>query len=573
MQRKKIMQFKQFNIKILCVLILFVIIYTSLAFLKQTQIISYGATYTYTNSTNNLPSNFDSLYPGYRTLIKKLAEAHPNWKFELYETGLNWETVINNEYQGHGGSPKNLVPARNSSYSGGWICPICGTREYDTGNWYCASREAIEYMMDPRNSINETDVFQFQDLASKTGDRSAIEAMVKGTFINNKECVDAIFEAANKYNVSPYHLVSRIIQEQGTNGSILGLGIKKENITYYNLFNIGASGNTEEKVIENGLNKAIEKGWTSMSKSIIGGAEFLVKNYIAIGQSTVYFQKFNVVYKDNLYGHQYMQNILAAQNEGSSMRKKYIEYGILDSSYTFLIPLYTNMPSSSCVRPSTENVLEEGELVTVNAIGGLALRDAPNGKTLTYIADGTVISRLEKAKTKVGSYYWDKVSTPKGTGYMARAAADESKTYLIPVGEVVEEPDYTTNNKFLEPDENGIILTEPNTTVKKLKEKYKDAIIVDKTDAEISENTLVGTGAKIKINGVEKYIIVKLGDVSGDGKITPSDYVKVKNKIMGVNSMDNITESAADVNKDGKITPSDYVKIKNHIMKVSTISI
>ena len=67
----------------------------------------------------------------------------------------------------------------------------------------------------------------------------------------------------------------------------------------------------------------------------------------------------------------------------------------------FLILLYLEMPSKACQRPLDESPLEEGELVTVNAIGGLALRDAPGGKTLTYIADGTVISRLEKAKNKV----------------------------------------------------------------------------------------------------------------------------------------------------------------------------
>lgn len=550
----------KFSKRILCILILFVIIYTMFSFSNNTIIKSYAATYTYTNKSNNLPSNFETKYPGYKALIQKLAKAHPNWTFKLYETGLNWETVINNEYQGHGGSPKNLVP---KNYAGGWLCPICGTKAYDTGNWYCASREAIEYMMDPRNSINETDVFQFQDLASSTGDRDAIEAMVEGTFIDNKECIDAIFKAAETYNVSPYHLVSRIIQEQGTKGSVLGLGIKEGKYTYYNLFNVGAAGNTEEKVIENGLNKAIEKGWTSMSKSIIGGAEFLVKNYIAIGQSTVYFQKFNVVYKDNLYGHQYMQNLLAAQNEGASIRKKYIDYEILDSSYTFLIPLYEEMPTESCERPSEDVPLEEGELVTVNAIGGLALRDAPNGKTLTYIADGTVISRLEKATKKTGSYYWDKVSTPKGTGYMARMEADGSKTFLVPV----EDKEYTM------PDDDGIILAEPDVTVSKIKEGYPTAVIVDKSGKEIMGNSLLATGTKIKIDEVEIYTIVMIGDVSGDGKITPSDYVKVKNKIMGVTSMDSIIQKAADVNQDGKITPADYVKIKNHIMKVSTISI
>lgn len=69
------------------------------------------------------------------------------------------------------------------------------------------------------------------------------------------------------------------------------------------------------------------------------------------------------------------------------------------------------------------------------------------------------------------------------------------------------------------------------------------------------------------------YTMIVLGDVNGDGNITPADYVKVKNYIMGRSTFDNVQKKSADVNGDGNITPSDYVKIKNHIMKRSTISI
>ena len=124
-----------------------------------------------------------------------------------------------------------------------------------------------------------------------------------------------------------------------------------------------------------------------------------------------------------------------------------------------------------------------------------------------------------------------------------------------------------------EPDENNIITSEPGTTANTIKKKYSKAVIVDKNGNEITGDTLVGTGAKVKIDGVEKYTIVKLGDASGDGKISPADYVRVKNKIMGTMEMDNITEKAADVNRDGKISPADYVQIKNHIMDTKKISI
>lgn len=63
----------------------------------------------------------------------------------------------------------------------------------------------------------------------------------------------------------------------------------------------------------------------------------------------------------------------------------------------------------------------------------------------------------------------------------------------------------------------------------------------------------------------------KKGDVNEDAKITPADYVKVKNHIMGKSKLTGNALLAADVNGDGKITPADYVKIKNHIMGKSTI--
>ncbi len=249
--------------KIIYILILLIVVYIALGFCNLTAIKSYATTYTYTSTTNDLPANFDDLYPGYKTLIETVITAHPTWTINLLDTGLVWETVINNENTGHGTSPKSLVQRR----SGAWICPTCGTQTYDNGTWYCASREAVEYMMDPRNSLNNSDMFQFQDLSSTTADRATIQNMVAGTFINTNECIDALLNAATTYSVSPYHLVSRILQEQTIDGSTLGLGIEDpagSGIKYYNLFNVGAAGNSSATIIANGLARAKAEGWTSM---------------------------------------------------------------------------------------------------------------------------------------------------------------------------------------------------------------------------------------------------------------------------------------------------------------------
>lgn len=296
----------------------------------------------------------------------------------------------------------------------------------------------------------------------------------------------------------------------------------------------------------------------------------LIKSYINRGQDTLYFQKFNTI-TPTYYANQYAQNVLDAQSIGTILRGYYNSSNLLDSSFIFEIPLYKNMPYSACPTPSIQSG-ESGELAYINANGGLNLKDSPNGNTITALLQGTQVLITERATSKIGGYYWDKVSTPKGTGYMAREASDGSKTYLVLVNQEVP-PDTTTNNNYTSPDSNAIITTEPNTTVSKIKETYSNCTIINKDGAEITGDTLIGTGSKIKIDGVEKYTVVKLGDASGDGKISPADYVKIKNKIMGVTSMDVITEKAADANKDGSITPADYVKVKNHIMGASKIGL
>ncbi len=548
------------NTKILCVLILFVLIYITASFVPQTLNISYGATYTYTKNSNNLPSDFEQKYPGYIALVQALVASHPNWTFKLYETGLTWEATINSEYQNHTDSIKNVVP---SNYSNEWICSICGREEQDTGRWYCASRQAIEHVMDPRNSLNDANLFQYLQLSndkSITKDQVAQMAS-KISYLNNQSIIDAIYEVANDpdYNINPFYIIGKILQEQGSGASALcsGQGYKGQYVGYYNLFNVGASGKGEEAVILNGLAYAKSQGWDTPKKAIMGGIG-LVKRYINRGQDTLYYQKFNVTYKP-YYVNQYAQNLFDAQSIGSILKGYYKDAGLLDSSFTFVIPLYTNMPSAPCKSPSISSS-ETGELAYINANGGLKLKDEPNGSSIAIISEGTQVLITERATSKIGGYYWDKVSTPRGTGYMAREASDGSKTYLVVIGS-------NKNDNITEPDENNIITSEPGTTANTIKKKYSDAVIVDKNGNEITGDTLVGTGAKVKIDGVEKYTIVKLGDCDGDGKINSMDMYNIIQHMLNKITIQNEFFKAIDTNHDKKIDSMDMYNIIQIILK------
>ena len=287
-------------------------------------------------------------YPSMYTLVRELQVAHPTWNFTMLYTGLDWNTAVNNEDQVINGSPKSLT-----QYGNQWKN---GNTQYGTG-WYRASRSAIAYMMDPRNSLDEGYIFQFQNLTSTVGTRTDISKMIAGSFLtkysaySTDSIIDAILSSSKSNNVSPFHIVSRMIQEQGKNGGTLN-GYTYNGRKVYNLFNIGATGNSDAEIIKNGAKYAYDNHWFTPQTCINGSVSFLNNGYFKKGQTTLYFQKYNVVDKNNLYNHQYMQNIRAANDEGKRISDEYKKNGLLNLQFEFVIPVYENMPATVCPSPA-----------------------------------------------------------------------------------------------------------------------------------------------------------------------------------------------------------------------------
>ncbi len=550
--------------------------------------------------TQNISTSIDKIddkkYPGVKKLIKELQKNHPKWKFKVLYTNLSWNTVIANEYVGHGKSPKNLSPANMNNYSGDWICSICGNRKYDSGSWVCASESAIKYMMDPRNSLNELDIFQFQELTYDNYNEKTIKSMVKETFIDNTECIKAIKDASKTYNVSPYYIVARILQEQGKSGSVLtkGKGYNGKYKGVYNIFNIGANGNGKSSVIENGLKTAQKNKWTSLALSIKGGVEFISKDYIKKGQNTLYFQKFDVENSDNsLYWHQYMQNILAAQEEGENLRETYLNIDeTLNSEYTFIIPLYEDMPNIACARPSTTSSVVSTDLVRVNVNTNIKLRKEPNGSSINeYLYKDEIVTRLEKATKKVGGTYWDKIMKSNGiVGYVARQTDENEKykLYLVPINDETNENNEENNsnneinnnsngnnaisNKKVKLDKDTSIVTIiPGTKVSDIIELLgKDTVIVDANKNKLSSSKIAGTGCRVD----DKYTIAMLGDLNGDATINSGDLLLMKKYLLGTHKFTKVSENVAiDVNNDGNVNSGDLLMIKKQLLGTSKISL
>ncbi len=547
---------------------------------------------TLSRDINGLDEN---LYPGYKQLINNLRAKHSNYTVLLYYTGLDWNEVLTAEYQGHGYSPKNLFQL-GAKYNGMWICPICGNKAYDNGSWCCASREALAYMMDPRNSINESDIFQFKDLSGSDVSYNDIARVVSGygSYLNNSEAIQAIVDASATYNINGYFLVAKIINEHGKNGSTLsnGKGYNGNYVGIYNYFNIGATGNGSANIINSGLSYAQSQGWSSIRASIFGGTAVVKNSYIdTYSQNTFYYQKFNVSGRSALASHQYQQNIMAAQSQGSSL-KSYYGTSTTASEYVFIIPLYKNMSKTVYARPdvSKANSITYENGVVQNVSTSLKVRASANGTAIGALNNGEKIKILQRANSQVGGYYWDLiVSERNGTyGYAARiiggdqciVSSGSSGSSSGSAGEKEPDPTPEPNPDDNKPADNlegnakingNYFEMLPNVTYETVKKSYPNVIIKDKNEKEITSGNL-GTGYKVTINDTT-YTIVKKGDVNGDASVSILDAVAMLNSVKGTKVLENEYKAAAMVKNNTDFNITDVVLLLNYIKGTTKLSL
>ena len=435
-------KYRVVKLVITCI-ILTLIFYAFFGYINQGKI--------YASQTRESYSNKISNYPGYKELIEKLKKDHPTWNFTIFYTGLDWNQVIKNETTAYHG--RNVVP---SSWSNAWKCSICGDTPRGGSSWRCASESAVSYYMDPRNWLNDNYIFQFENLAynETTQNVEGVKKIIadveymqgdKVTYTKtdgtkatlDKTYAQIIMEAAKEAKISPYHLASRIRQEQGvgTAPGTLATGTRAGYIGYYNFLNIKASGSTDSQVIANGLNyaklvdsKTGKIAWTDPEISIKEGAKILASNYINDGQDTLYLQKFDVDNSDGtLYYFQYMQNVAAAASESTKVRETYETLKLLNSSIEFIIPVYENMPETACSVPTNSSIVTQNIKIKGTNV---AVRQTPAGNKITEVNTGDTLLRIELASEKVNGYYWDKVVLPNGTkGYIVR-------NYIVEIADV-----------------------------------------------------------------------------------------------------------------------------------------
>ena len=530
----------------------------------------------------------------YCSALASLHQKYPNWQFVPVQTGLDWNTVVSNEsLVGRNLIQNSVNDARKSTDSQAYNWETNKWYGFDGASWVSASPEYIAYCIDPRNFLNENQIFQFETLEYAGYQNAAgVQSVLSNTFMAGnytdtvRSYADTFVEIGSNVGVSPYHLASRCKQEQGVRGtSDLISGRYSNYAGYYNYFNVRAFTTGSASAIVNGLEYAKLQGWNSIYKSIAGGSSVVADNYVKKGQNTIYFEKFNVVYTNSLYAHQYMTNVQAAMSEGTNMGKAYTDK---NQAFVFRIPVYQNMPESAVTFADKGNPNNWLSSITVD---GYALTPAFSGANTSY----SLVVPDSAASINVGATAVAGTSTVSGTGNYSLNYGDntiqitcisqsgDSRTYTLIVaraggsaGGTIQVADDAAITPFY-PIGTYVTGIEPGTSASTVASGIgTQNCTVKILNADGSENTqTVGTGNKLAVyvgdTLVQQYEIVVYGDINGDGKVSNLDLVLMQKQILGIESQSGSRLEAANVSKDGGISNKDLVILQKHILGISQI--
>ena len=472
----------------------------------------------------------------YKPYLRTIHESYPNWVFQAVQTGIDWNTLLDNEVS-KTGQVKNMIYGTSAYPHYNWRSTSVGYNKktdtwspYDGTKWFAASDAIVAYYLDPRTYLYENYIFAFESLSYQEGVQNVegVEAILKGTFMSQTAPAGSqvnysqlILQAAQASGVSPYHIASRIKLEMG---ATIGTACSGTDSTYpgiYNFYNIGAYNTPNGNAALKGLEWASGTGsygrpWNTAEKSIVGGAQFLGASYINVGQDTLYTQKFNVTNTSCLFSHQYMGNVQAPATECLTSYQAYKNNNFLGSTMVFKIPVYVNMPDAAVSKPADSgnpnNWLKSLTVTGYTLTPTFAVNDTKN---YSLIVSESVTSVKISAKT-----------------VNANAKVTGTGTFDLKKG--------TNTKKLVVTAQNGATRT------------YKLTIVRGTADQTGEED-------------------LKKGDLNGDGKITALDIVKLQRLIV---KLDDLTEeklAAGDLNGDGKITALDIVKLQRHIVGLEKI--
>ena len=544
----------------------------------------------------------------YKVLLRQLHAAHPEWVFLADHLSMTFNEALAEESKvGKNLVSGSAVDSQKSMEFGAYDWANGNYEVFDSGGWVTAHKDTVAYYMEPRNFLNESSIFLFLDQSynSEHQTKEGLNKMLEGTFMDSDKgfpekgydtYADVLFEAAKQSKVNPYVLAAMILVEQGTNGTG---GSISGNISgyegYYNYFNICAYATGGYSAVQYGLRYAkgligkagYDRPWNTRAKSIIGGAKYYGNNYVARGQDTLYYKKYNVIVRD-YYINQYMTNVAGAVQEASKLRNAYSGVGVDAMPLVFSIPVYKNMPEENTTALSTSKGANNYYLETLSVKGHTispTFDRYTNDYTLMVgenVAEIDISATVPSGATLSGA---GKVSLKNGQNTITltvTAASGKKATYTLTVHKEGE----GSSQQPLAPEIKGeynngtnitgvAVGTDVATFIQKLKVQNGSVEVLNSA-GKLKTTGTIATGDKIQIKDTSQKItmtknIVIYGDVNGDGNITGVDLIRIQKELIKLIELNAASAAAADVNRDGKITGVDLIRVQKHLIKILTI--
>ncbi len=560
----------------------------------------------------------------YKTKLKQIHKLHPTWVFVGTRTNYSWagamkvqdEFASDSKDTSPGNSFLNINPTRAAQGMEGYLSTQPNDYNYYTNKftphdglyWFQANSAAIAHYMDPRYYLTEKSIFVFQDL---TYDRaSQTEATVKAVLYSDflKQYSAHFMTAANTYNVSPIFLAALVKQEVGTSNTNIctngKAGVLSDGVDYtgfYNFFNVGASSSGNPKL--KSLQYAKSKGWNTPAKAIIEGSYFISANYIACGQHTLYYQKFNF-YPGATKGiwHQYTTNINSLESQSVSSYNSYKSVGVLETGFKFDIPIFTNMPASTPLPP----LGNPNNYMSTIKVNNLAITNFDGAKT-AYTVNIPYTEKVTISGTAVAT-----TSTITGLGTFDMTQDEITKTVTVKSGNglnkaytitIVKEPKVVTppvepdpptptepedppvdpnenNNNNNNENNNNENNNSGNTNENETQTQIAISEVIKtssyKTDNSYLWNITYGSGVSTIINNLKKYnstVSITVKDKNNNpktsGTMATGDKVVIST---GTEEKTLLVVIYGDSSGDGSITAIDLLNVQKKILNKSTLS-
>ena len=492
----------------------------------------------YIQSDSEFEKSIADFPESYKPYLRAIHKVYPNYTFKAKYIDLDFDDIVDAE-------KVKKVDTRTDPYS--WRAVYDSSHGYyenydfDSGSFLTsegtftyASREVIEYCVDPRSYLDTSHIYAFLNLCySEEQTIDDLRSLISGTFLADGfkpvdkwdkyftgDYAKLIMYAAEASNTSPLYIATSILLEHGSQGGtpLISGYYKTSYDTYdylgeywpagsvfknlYNFYDIGATGSTSENVIVNGLVYAYKQGWTSVSKSIYYGALWNADSYLNAGQNTYYFRDYNVSdgTLDNVW-HQYATAVFSAYSSSNVLKSAFSGY--TNAALDFIIPVYNNMPESTSL-PAESNALNNYFFTNISVSGlSPSYQSSVTSYSLSVSGDTTIY-----------------VTIPEHAVYKGKTS------YSCSAG---------TN---------------------KLKLKIKSQTGYTRTYT-IKVTAAAACTINVQVGGYAK------GDVNGDGVVNKTDYKLIAYHLMDLKVItDSELLKAADYNSDGVVNALDYVDLR-----------